>query len=109
MSRNTWLAVALAGAISILAPAAQGGVAVKGVSTSSYPEVSVSVVTSSIGSGAPRLTENGRPVTLSDAQNLGRTKSVVLAIDRSLSMKGKGEPSVSHRRSMGRPHSSSLL
>jgi tight adherence protein B len=89
VSRNTWLAVALAGAISILAPAAQGGVAVKGVNTSSYPEVRVSVVTSSIGSRAPRLTENGRPVTIGDAQNLGRTKSVVLAIDRSLSMKGK--------------------
>jgi tight adherence protein B len=89
VSRNTWLAVALAGAISIIAPAAQGGVAVKGVSTSSYPEVRVSVVTSRIGSRAPRLTENGRPVTMVAAQNLGRTKSVVLAIDRSLSMRGK--------------------
>jgi tight adherence protein B len=89
VSRNTWLAVALAGAISILAPAAQGAVAVKGVNTSSYPDVRVSVVTSRIGSGTPRLTENGRPVMLNDAQNLGRTKSVVLALDRSLSMKGK--------------------
>jgi hypothetical protein len=86
VSRNTWLAVALAGAISLLAPAAQGAVAVKGVNTSSYPDVRVSVVTSRIGSGTPRLTENGRPVMLNDAQNLGRTKSVVLALDRSLSM-----------------------
>jgi hypothetical protein len=54
--RNTWLAVALAGAISILAPAAQGAIAVKSVNTSSYPDVRVSVVTSRIGSGTPRLT-----------------------------------------------------
>jgi tight adherence protein B len=89
MNRNKWLGIALAGAISILAPAAQGGVAVKGVSTSLYPDVSVSVVTSRAGSKAPRLTENGRPVTVNAAQNLGRTKSVVLALDRSTSMQGK--------------------
>ena len=89
MSRNTWLAVALAGAISILAPAAQGGIVVKGVNTSSYPEIRVSVVTSINGSSTPRLTENGRPVRINAAQNLGRTKSVVLALDRSLSMRGK--------------------
>ncbi|HMI98292.1 MAG TPA: VWA domain-containing protein [Gaiellaceae bacterium] len=89
MNRSKWLAVALAGAISILAPAAQGSISVKGVSTSSYPDIRVSVVTSRIGGGTPRLTENGRPVRINDAQNLGRTKSVVLALDRSLSMRGK--------------------
>jgi len=89
VNRSKWLAVALAGAISILAPAAQGSISVKGVSTSSYPDIRVSVVTSRIGGGTPRLTENGRPVRINDAQNLGRTKSVVLALDRSLSMRGK--------------------
>ena len=89
MSRNRSLLLALAGAISILAPAAQAGVVVKGVNTRSYPDVSVSVVTSQHGVGRPRLTEDGRPVPLKDAQNLGRAKSVVLAIDRSRSMQGK--------------------
>ena len=89
MNRTKWLAVALAGAITVLAPAAQGAVAVKGVSTSSYPDIRVSVVTSHAGSAAPRLTENGRPVQINDAQNLGRAKSVVIAIDHSQSMKGK--------------------
>jgi len=89
MSRNRSLLLALGGAISILAPAAQAGVVVKGVNTRSYPDVSVSVVTSQHGVGRPRLTEDGRPVPLKDAQNLGRAKSVVLAIDRSRSMQGK--------------------
>ena len=89
MNRTKWLAVALAGAITVLAPAAQGAVAVKGVSTSSYPDIRVSVVTSRAGSAVPRLTENGRPVQINDAQNLGRAKSVVIAIDHSQSMKGK--------------------
>jgi len=73
----------------MLAPAAQAGIAVKGVDTSSYPDLRVSVVTSQQGSGRPRLTENGRPVPIKDAQNLGRAKSVVLAIDHSQSMRGK--------------------
>ena len=89
MRRNTSLLVALAGAISILAPAAHGGVAVKGVSTSSYPDVSVTVVTSRVTSTSPRLTENGGRVQINDAQNLGRAKSVVVAIDHSQSMRGK--------------------
>ena len=89
MIRSKWHAIALAGAIAILAPAAQGAVAVKGVSTSSYPDIRVSVVTSRAGSAVPRLTENGRRVQINDAQNLGRAKSVVVAIDHSQSMKGK--------------------
>ena len=89
MSRNRLLLVALAGAISMLAPAAQAGIAVKGLNTSSYPDVRVSVVTSQHASGRPRLTENGRPVPIKEALNLGRAKSVVLALDRSRSMQGK--------------------
>jgi tight adherence protein B len=89
VSRNSLLAVVLAGAISIIAPAAQAGVTVKGVDLSSYPDLRVSVVTSQHTSGAPRLTENGNPVPVKEAQNLGRAKSVVLAIDHSQSMRGK--------------------
>jgi tight adherence protein B len=83
------LAIALAGAISMLAPAAQAGITVKGVDKSAYPDIDVSVVTARPGSGRPRLTENGRPVPIKVAQNLGRAKAVVLAIDRSRSMQGK--------------------
>ena len=89
MSRYSWLAVVLAGAISIIAPAAQAGVKVKGVDMGSYPDLRVSVVTSQHTSGAPRLTENGNPVPIKFAQNLGRAKSVVLALDRSRSMQGQ--------------------
>ncbi|MEK6275727.1 MAG: type II secretion system F family protein [Actinomycetota bacterium] len=87
--RNRLLVLAIAGAISMLVPAAQASVTVKGVDTSSYPDLRVSVVTSRPGSAVPRLTENGRPVQINAAQNLGRAKSVVVAIDHSQSMRGK--------------------
>ncbi len=38
---------------------------------------------------APRLTENGKRVNGLEAANLGRAKSVVLAVDRSQSMRGQ--------------------
>ena len=82
------LAIALAGAICLAAPAANAGVAVKGVDTGSFPALRVSVLTSDPSSRPPRLTENGLPVRVDRAENLGRTKSVVLAIDRSQSMRG---------------------
>ncbi len=80
--------LALVGMIAFLAPAAQAGVTVKGVDTSSYPQIRVSVVTSKRTPNAPSLAENGHGVSLAGAQNLGSAKSVVLAIDRSQSMKG---------------------
>jgi tight adherence protein B len=89
VSRYSLLAVVLAGAISVIAPAAEAGVTVKGVDQSSYPDLRVSIVTSQRTPGAPRLTENGNPVPIKFAQNLGRAKSVVLAIDRSRSMQGQ--------------------
>ncbi len=78
----------LVGALTLLAPAAQAGVTVKGIDTSSFPQIRVSVVTSEQTKSAPSLAENGHGVPLAGAQNLGRAKSVVLAIDRSQSMKG---------------------
>src|SRR4026208_2462171 len=75
--------------IAFRAPAAQAaGITVKGVDTSSYPQIRVSVVTSKRTPNAPSLAENGHGVSLAGAQNLGSAKSVVLAIDRSQSMKG---------------------
>ncbi|MEP6910762.1 MAG: type II secretion system F family protein [Actinomycetota bacterium] len=88
MSRRAAAYLALLGALTLLAPAAQAGVTVKGVDTSSYPQIRVSVVTSERTQNAPSLAEDGHGVALAGAQNLGQAKSVVLAIDRSQSMKG---------------------
>jgi tight adherence protein B len=81
--------VAAAGAafLAALAPAAQAGVRIQGVDATAFPNVRVTAVTST-QSGPPTLTENGRPVSGLRAENLGRAKSVVLAIDRSQSMRG---------------------
>jgi tight adherence protein B len=48
----------------------------------------VSVLTSDPGSQAPTLRENGKLVRIDRSENLGAEKSVVLAIDRSQSMRG---------------------
>ena len=72
-----------------LAPAAAAGanVRIAGVDTSGYPEVRVTVVAPS-GAAQPRLGENGLPAAGVQAVNLGRAKSVLLAVDRSQSMAG---------------------
>jgi tight adherence protein B len=77
-----------AAALSAVAPAA-AGVKVSGVDSTSYPRVRLTVVSSKPVARAPRLTENGRPVSGLRAENLGRAKSVVLAVDRSRSMRGQ--------------------
>ena len=46
MSRKRLIAIALAGAIGLAVPAANAGVAVRSVDTSSYPVLRVSVLTS---------------------------------------------------------------
>ena len=51
--------------------------------------MAVSLVTARPTSGSPMLRENGVFVPALQAQNLGRAKSIVVAIDRSTSMKGK--------------------
>ena len=88
MSRARRILIAVAGAACLVVPAAGAGVAVKGVDTSSYPVVRVSVLTSEPSSATPTLYENGHRVYVSRAENLGRAKSVVLAIDHSQSMRG---------------------
>ena len=54
-----------------------------------YPVVRAIVVTDKPTYSAPTLTENGDEVTGLVATNLGRAKSIVLAIDRSRSMEGQ--------------------
>ena len=88
MSRKRLLAIALAGAMCLTVPAANAGVAVKSTDTGSFPVLRVSVLTSEPSSRAPSLRENGLPVRIDRAENLGAEKSVVLAIDRSQSMRG---------------------
>jgi tight adherence protein B len=73
----------------LLAPAAAAAdsVRIAGVDTSGYPQVRVTVV-APIGAAEPALNENGLPAAGLQAVNLGREKSVVLAVDRSQSMAG---------------------
>ncbi|HYM64835.1 MAG TPA: type II secretion system F family protein [Gaiellaceae bacterium] len=85
--RRPILLAALAG---LLLPAlASAGVQVKAVDTSAYPTVRVSVVTDAPTVRPPKLTEDGQTPAGVSAENLGRAKSIVLAIDRSRSMRGQ--------------------
>jgi tight adherence protein B len=56
---------------------------------SDFPTVRATFVTDEATYSAPTLTENGEQVTGLVATNLGRAKSIVLAIDRSRSMVGQ--------------------
>jgi tight adherence protein B len=71
-------------ALAAAAPAA-AGVRIGGVDVSGYPEVRLTVV----APVQPRIVEDGAPVVGAQAANLGRAKSVVLAVDRSQSMRGE--------------------
>jgi tight adherence protein B len=71
------------------AAAAQAGVRLNGVDLGAYPTVRATVVTSTPASRPPTLLENGQGVVGLQAVNLGRAKSVVLALDTSRSMAGK--------------------
>jgi tight adherence protein B len=81
-----WLIPLFASLSLLLAGRAAAGVT--GVDLSGYPEVRVTVVAQP-GSSRPQLTENGRAVVGLHAVNLGRAKSIVLAVDRSQSMAGR--------------------
>jgi tight adherence protein B len=84
-NRRRILALAAVAAAAVPSAAA-AEVRVTGVDTSNYPSVRFSVVTSAAASKVPVITEEGRPVAALEEHNLGREKSVVLAIDRSQSM-----------------------
>jgi tight adherence protein B len=72
----------------ILVPAAFAAGEVKSVDTTAFPRVTVTVVAPSTTAVAPSLTQNGGPVAGLTAVNVGASKSVVIAIDRSASMNG---------------------
>jgi tight adherence protein B len=72
----------------VTATGASASVRIKGVDAASYPSVRLSVIASGPLSKAPTLVENGQPVVGLRAQNLGREKYLVLAIDKSHSMEG---------------------
>jgi len=72
----------------VVAPAALAGVRIASVDTSGFPNLRVTVVAPK-GSAAPRLREDDTPVVGVSAANLGRSKAMVVALDRSQSMRGK--------------------
>jgi tight adherence protein B len=76
-------------AAAILATPAAAAVGLTGVDATRHPTIQLSVVTDRPSKAAPVLKENGHSVAGLVAQNLGRAKSVVVAIDRSRSMEGK--------------------
>jgi tight adherence protein B len=86
------LASALAAGLAILAVGqATGAVPSYGlrhVNVASYPEIQL-VVRGPEGSKPPAVFENGKRVPDVDVQSLGESKAVVLAIDRSKSMRGR--------------------
>jgi tight adherence protein B len=82
----------LAGAALVvlaLPAATAASVQLGGAEASDYPTIRASIVTSSPTSVSPIVTENGQPAIALQATNLAQAKSVVLAIDRSQSMRGK--------------------
>jgi tight adherence protein B len=87
MRSRLLLLVALAALV--LAPAAAAGVQIRGLDTSGFPAVRLTVVSSKPIAIEPALAENGRAVVGLDAQNLGKAKAVVFALDRSQSMSGR--------------------
>ena len=78
----------LAFAALVIAPAAIAGVHIQSVDTSGFPAIRATLLTP-VGVAPPRLTENGLATVGYSAVNLGREKAIVLAVDRSQSMRGK--------------------
>jgi tight adherence protein B len=74
--------------VGLLVPAAASASVHLRVSTTDYPNIHVTVVTSKPTTRPPTLLENGQPVQGETAVNLANDKSVVLAVDRSQSMRG---------------------
>jgi tight adherence protein B len=90
MSRRASRLLVAAVFAALVTPVAAGAsLSLRGIDTSGYPTVRVTVVAPVARTAAPpTLTENGNRVVGLRAVNLAATKSVVIAIDRSRSMKG---------------------
>jgi tight adherence protein B len=82
-------ALLLAAAFLAVTGVARGAVDVRAVDLHGYPTLNLTVVTSRVSKRPPQVTENGVPLAGAEITNLGRAKSVVLAIDRSRSMAGR--------------------
>jgi tight adherence protein B len=76
-------------AVLVLAPAAYAAGEVKAVDTGEFPRIKLTVLAPSTSATPPGLTQNGQPVAGLEATNIGASKSVVIAIDRSQSMAGQ--------------------
>jgi tight adherence protein B len=73
----------------VLPAAASASVSIQSVDPSGYPQVSLTVLTSSPSKSPPALLEDGAWAYHLHAVNLGATKSIVLAVDHSQSMRGE--------------------
>ena len=87
--RRILAAACVIAAIVPAASAAATSARITAVDTSGYPTVRATLVTPRPVAKLLPLTENGNAVAGYEAANLGRQKSVVLAVDRSQSMLGK--------------------
>ena len=75
--------------VALVLPAATGAaVTLRGVDTSAYPTIHATVVSPAGAKVVPAVSENGSPVAGLQLQNLGLAKAIVLAVDRSQSMRG---------------------
>src|SRR5438477_2775469 len=80
--------VALGACLLLPASAAAAGIRIRGVDTSDYPRVRVTIVTSTPTSTPPQVRENGKAVHVVSAENLSHAANVELLIDTSRSMRG---------------------
>jgi tight adherence protein B len=87
--RQFTLAAASLALLVFARPALAGTVDLKRLDVRSYPTVRAVVVTGKPTATSPAVRENGGPVSNLQAENLGKNRSVVLAIDRSQSMAGQ--------------------
>ena len=77
-------------AVVLLAPATGlAATQVREVDTSDYPTIRLTVVAGAESTSPPTLTENGSAVAGLRTSNLGSSKSIFLAVDRSRSMEGR--------------------
>jgi tight adherence protein B len=81
-------AVAAAALLAVPAAGASPRFELRQVDVGAYPMIRL-VVHSADPSNAPRIYENGKPVSGLSYHNLGASKAIVLAIDRSKSMTGE--------------------
>jgi von Willebrand factor type A domain len=88
--RMAGVCAGMAALAALAAPAfAMAALRIANVDVSGRPSVRLTVVTSQPTDRAPRVTENGQPVAQLTAQNLAQGKNVILAVDRSQSMRGQ--------------------